>query len=86
MNVHPGDHKTLEVSLIELVDDYYAGKLNSLTFKPSLIHRIDRDTSGVVMIAKKKNILTQLSSDFKNHTNLKKTYFAIVIGKVSRNK
>lgn len=85
VNVHPGDHKTLEVSLIELVDDYYAGRLNSLTFKPSLIHRIDRDTSWIVMIAKQKQILTQLSADFKNHTNLTKTYFAIVLGRVSRN-
>jgi len=64
MNVHPGDHKTTEVSLIEQVEDYYGGKLNSLTFKPSLIHRIDRDTSGIVMIAKQKSTLTELSNDF----------------------
>jgi len=50
-----------------------------LTFKPSLIHRIDRDTSGVLMIAKKKNILTQLVSDFKNHKKIEKTYYAIVL-------
>jgi 23S rRNA-/tRNA-specific pseudouridylate synthase len=36
-----------------------------LTFKPSLIHRIDRDTSGILMIAKKKDILTKLVNDFK---------------------
>jgi len=84
LNVHPWDHKSDEISLIEQVEDYYKWKLDSLTFKPSLIHRIDRDTSWIVMIAKKKNILTQLSSDFKNHKNLKKTYFCIVIWKFSR--
>jgi len=59
-------------------------KLNSLTFKPSLIHRIDRDTSGIVMIAKDKQTLTKLSSDFKKKEALKKTYFAFVVGKLSR--
>ena len=86
MNVHPGDHKTLEVSLIELVEDYYSGALDSLTFKPSLIHRIDRDTSGIVMIAKQKDALIKLWNDFKNHTNLTKTYFALVLWRVSRQK
>jgi len=84
LNVHPWDHKTEEISLIEQVHDYYDGKLNSLTFKPSLIHRIDRDTSGIIMIAKSKHTLTNLSDDFKKHKALKKTYFCIVLWKVSR--
>lgn len=45
LNVHPGDHKSDENSLIEAVTDYYAGNLDTLTFRPSLVHRIDRDTS-----------------------------------------
>jgi len=84
MNVHPGDHKSEEVSLIEQVHDYYGGKLDSLTFKPSLIHRIDRDTSGIIMIAKSKKALTKLSDDFKQHDALQKTYFCVVLWKVSR--
>lgn len=84
LNVHPGDHKTKEVSLIEQVEDYFWEEFNSLTFKPSLIHRIDRDTSGIIMIAKQKYALTKLASDFKNHTKLKKTYFALVVWKLSR--
>jgi 23S rRNA-/tRNA-specific pseudouridylate synthase len=54
-------------------------KLNSLTFKPSLIHRIDRDTSGILMIAKKKDILSRLVADFKSHEKVKKTYYAVVL-------
>lgn len=84
LNVHPGDHKSSEVSLIEQVEDHYAWKLNSLTFKPSLIHRIDRDTSGIIMIAKDKQTLTKLSSDFKKKDALEKTYFALALGKLSR--
>ena len=85
INVHPGDYKTKEISLIAQVQDYLWEKLNSLTFKPSLIHRIDRDTSGVLMIAKKKDILTRLVWDFRDHTKIKKTYYALVFWKLSRN-
>lgn len=38
------------------------------------------------MIAKQKQVLTRLSSDFKNHTNLTKTYYCLVVWKVSRPK
>ncbi|MDD4151121.1 MAG: RluA family pseudouridine synthase [Candidatus Gracilibacteria bacterium] len=81
INVHPGDHKTKELSLIALVQDYFSGKLDSLTFKPSLIHRIDRDTSGIIMIAKKKNILDSMLSQLQKN-KIKKTYFAIIFGKL----
>lgn len=84
INVHPGDHKTKETNIIAQVQDYLWDKLNSLTFKPSLIHRIDRDTSGILMIAKKKDILSRLVADFKSHEKVKKTYYAIVLGKLSR--
>ncbi len=84
LNVHPADHKSNEVSLIEQAHDYYEWELNSLTFKPSLIHRIDRDTSGIIMIAKSKKTLTQLGDTFKRHEAIKKTYFCLVLGKMSR--
>lgn len=86
INVHPWDHKTKESNIIYQVQDYLWDKLNSLTFKPSLIHRIDRDTSWLLLIWKQKDILTKLVSDFKNHEKIKKTYYAIVIWKLSRRK
>ncbi|MDP5039198.1 MAG: RluA family pseudouridine synthase [Candidatus Gracilibacteria bacterium] len=82
INVHPGDHKTTEIDLITQVRDYLGDKLNSLTFAPSLVHRIDRDTSGILLIAKQKNILTKLVDDFKTHDKVKKVYYAIVLGKL----
>jgi RluA family pseudouridine synthase len=84
INVHPGDHKTKESNIIAQAQDYLWDKLNSLTFKPSLIHRIDRDTSGILMIAKKKDMLVRLVNDFKSHEKVKKTYFALVLWKLSR--
>ena len=84
INVHPWDYKTKETNLIAQVQDYLWDKLNSLTFKPSLVHRIDRDTSGILLIAKKKDILTKLVADFKSHSKVQKTYYAIVLWKMSR--
>ena len=84
MNVHAWDHKTKETNVIVQVQDYLWDKLNSLTFKPSLIHRIDRDTSGILMIGKKKDLLSKLVDDFKYHEKVKKTYYAIVLWKLSR--
>ncbi|NDK07687.1 RluA family pseudouridine synthase [Candidatus Gracilibacteria bacterium] len=84
INVHPGDHKTKETNLISQVQDYLGDKLNSLTFKPSLAHRIDRDTSGIVIIAKKKDMLTRLVEDFKNHKNIRKYYLAVVSGHLDK--
>ncbi len=86
INVHPWDHKTKESNVIAKVQDYLWDKLNSLTFKPSLIHRIDRDTSWVLMIWKTKNLLTRLVNDFKDHKKVKKTYYAIVLWKLPKRK
>ena len=83
-NVHPWDHATTEVSLIDQVHDYYKNTLDSLTFKPSLAHRIDRDTSGILMIWKTKKALTELVAWFKSHSKIQKTYFCLVVWKVSR--
>ena len=79
MNVHPGDHKTKEVSLIERVQDMLARKYDSLTFRPSLVHRIDRDTSGCILIAKDKKALEMLLSDLQSH-KIEKLYHALVSG------
>jgi len=86
INVHPWDHKTKESNIIAQVQDYLWDKLNSLTFKPSLIHRIDRDTSWILMIGKTKDLLTRLVNDFKDHKKLKKSYYAIVLGKLPKRK
>ena len=86
INVHSWDHKTKESNVITMIQDYLWDKLNSLTFKPSLIHRIDRDTSWVLMIGKTKNMLTRLVADIKDHKKIKKTYYAIVLWKLSRKK
>ena len=50
-----------------------------------LIHRIDRDTSGLVMISKKRSTLKLLQDMLREH-KIKKTYAAVVKGQVSLDK
>ncbi|MDD2917195.1 MAG: RluA family pseudouridine synthase [Candidatus Gracilibacteria bacterium] len=78
--VHPGDFKTTELSLITQVQDYLGDKLSSLTFKPSLIHRIDKDTSGIVMIAKTKPSLDVMLKALQSN-KIEKVYLAVCLGK-----
>ncbi len=77
--VHPGDFKTTNLSLIAQVQDYLGTKLTSLTFKPSLIHRIDKDTSGIVMIAKTKPSLDVMLASLQSN-KIEKVYLAICLG------
>lgn len=44
-----------------------------------LIHRIDRDTSGLLMLAKKRTCLVQIQTQFRER-ELEKTYLAIILG------
>lgn len=44
-----------------------------------LVHRIDRDTSGILLVAKKRSALRHLQSQFREKT-VQKYYFALVMG------
>ena len=47
--------------------------------RPGLVHRIDKDTSGLLVIAKDEETLTALAKQFFNHT-IERRYYAIVWG------
>ncbi len=55
----------------------YAGK----KWKPLLAHRLDKDTSGVIVIAKNDRAKTSLSKQFEKRV-VSKTYLAAVSGEV----
>lgn len=44
-----------------------------------LVHRIDRDTSGILLVAKKRSALRHLQAQFREKT-VRKFYFALVMG------
>jgi 23S rRNA pseudouridine1911/1915/1917 synthase len=47
--------------------------------RPGLVHRIDKDTSGLLVIAKTESTLTHLAKQFFDHS-IERTYWAIVWG------
>jgi 23S rRNA pseudouridine1911/1915/1917 synthase len=51
---------------------------------PTPVHRLDNQTSGILLIAKTKTAQVELGNQFENHT-IQKKYCAIVIGEVLSN-
>ena len=54
-------------------------------FRPGIVHRIDKDTSGLLIIAKNDRAHLYLSEQLKDHT-LARTYEAVVIGGLKEDK
>ena len=52
----------------------------SLTFL-ELVHRLDKDTSGCIMIAKKRSMLRHLHEALRQGTGISKVYHALVVGR-----
>lgn len=66
--------------LVDMVKNYLKEKYN----KPGdayvgLIHRLDRPTGGILVLAKTSKAAERLSSDLKNH-NIEKKYLAVLSG------
>ena len=55
-------------------------------FVPGPAHRLDRNTSGLVVFGKNHESLTLLFDFFKNHDLINKHYLALVVGQVEKEK
>ena len=78
--VHPGagnKDKTLVNGLLY----YCKNNLSNLNgeFRPGIVHRIDKDTSGLLVVAKNNQSHFNLSEQFSKHT-IKRKYIALVWG------
>jgi 23S rRNA pseudouridine1911/1915/1917 synthase len=49
------------------------------TMRPGIVHRIDKDTSGILVVAKNDRAHNSLANQFKEHT-IKRVYLALVYG------
>lgn len=65
-------------------DRHIDGMLDALRFekkeKPHLVHRLDKDTSGVLIIGRSANAAAKLADSFKSR-KAQKIYWAVVVGK-----
>ncbi len=80
MVVHPANGNpdgTLVNSLMSICKDSLSGIGGEI--RPGIVHRIDKDTSGILIVAKNDKAHINLSGQIKNH-EVKKTYIAMVRG------
>jgi 23S rRNA pseudouridine1911/1915/1917 synthase len=63
---------------------YHFQKLPGTSVRPGIVHRLDRDTSGLLVVAKTEAALENLSDQFRDRT-VYKSYVALVHGRVLSN-
>ena len=78
MVVHPGNGNT-SGTLVNALMHYTKNLSNKEVFRPGIVHRIDKDTSGLMLVAKNDKAHDILAEGFKNKT-IKREYIALVSG------
>ncbi len=80
ISVHPS-HGHLTGSLIHLIHERHRAVWGETEDMPTLCHRLDRETSGVLLTAKTQFSRTQVGMQFEARA-IKKTYQALVVGEI----
>ncbi len=83
MVVHPGIGN-MEGTLVHALVHYLAQEdlpimEGNLADRPGLVHRIDKDTSGLLVVAKTADAMTHLAKQFSDHS-IDRSYRAIIWG------
>ena len=78
MVVHPG-HGNYSGTLINALVYHFENLPNNSSERPGLVHRIDKDTSGLLVVAKTENAMTHLTQQFFHKTS-EREYVALVWG------
>ena len=85
MVVHPANgnyNGTLVNAIMGMCKETLSGIGGEL--RPGIVHRLDKDTSGLLIIAKNDKAHVKMSDQIKNH-EVKKTYIALVRGVIKEN-
>jgi len=78
MVVHPG-HGNYSGTLINALIYHFENLPNNSSNRPGLVHRIDKETSGLLVIAKTEKAMIDLSEQFAKKTSSRE-YIALVWG------
>lgn len=85
MVVHPANGNpdgTLVNAVMAICKDSLSGIGGEI--RPGIVHRLDKDTSGAIIVAKNDRAHINMSEEIKNH-EVEKTYIALVKGFVKEN-
>lgn len=85
MVVHPANGNP-DGTLVNAVMNKCKDSLSGIggEIRPGIVHRLDKDTSGAIIVAKNDKAHIALSEQLKNH-EVKKTYLALVRGIIKEN-
>ena len=81
--VHPGNGNK-DGTLVNGLVYHYKQLSGGNNLRPGIIHRLDKDTSGVIVIAKNDTAHSKISEQFLNR-QVKKTYYALAWGRIDDN-
>ncbi len=80
MVVHPGNGNKTGTLVNALLN--YTNKLSKKDeIRPGIVHRIDKDTSGLLLVAKNDKVHELLATEFKNKTIFRE-YTALLVGEL----
>ena len=84
MVVHPSNGHS-SGTWVNAIMYHCKDKLSSINgvIRPGIVHRIDKDTSGILCICKNDEAHKNIAAQFSEHTNVRK-YYAIVKGQISK--
>ena len=82
ISIHPGPGN-YDNTIVNALINYCGGNLSNIgnELRPGIVHRIDKDTSGLVIIAKNNISHEKLSNQFSDHS-ISRVYQALVWGKI----
>ena len=82
ISMHPGAGN-YDNTLVNALVNYDSKNLSNIgdELRPGIVHRIDKDTSGLVVVAKNNLTHENLSKQFKKHS-INRTYQALIWGKL----
>lgn len=83
--VHPANGNP-DGTLVNAIMSICKGSLSGIggEIRPGIVHRLDKDTSGIIIVAKNDRAHINLSDQIKNR-EVKKTYIALVRGNLKEN-
>lgn len=85
MVVHPA-HGNYEGTLVNAILAHCKDNLSGINgvIRPGIVHRIDKDTTGILVVAKNDKAHQHLANQFKEHT-INRIYIALVKGIIEEN-
>lgn len=78
LTVHPASTHSGEATVVDFARRYTT---DADVERPGIVHRLDRDTSGLLILARTATAKAALQDEFRQH-RVTKTYLALVVGRL----